>query len=338
MPGEGTQFAGVVHGDVVSTPYGLPVWQEASGIPAGLGTPMASRPWGSTGRSATLPDLVFNATAPQVLVPALDCPNRPPMRLHVTDLRATVLGSVPWLAAGVGDGVYIEDTNGNPIAYFPCNSLRGEAKICFPTSEAPAPQYLGAGQAITFVSLAAGVLTFSGNFTITTTQQHYPLKISQGTGQGQTAKIISNTATTITVAASAFPTAPDNTSVFEVPFYVATAGGAATLTLAGAAFGVNGLDNGYSSVIVAGTSLGSVRPVASNTATILTSPYNYNTNPAVGGIARVTNRPDLNGAVDLGIGGKGIALSLGAGLRAAVQGAPSQGSPLRFYWEAFWAA
>lgn len=102
--------------------------------------------------------------------------------------------------------------------------------------------------------------------------------IVDGTGEGQCAKITSNTATTLNVtthAGSALATALDATSVYQIRSIdvlasgVATSGSATTLVNSAKAWTANQWTN-YQLRIVSGTGAGQIRTIASNTGTTLT--------------------------------------------------------------------
>lgn len=100
--------------------------------------------------------------------------------------------------------------------------------------------------------------------------------IVDGTGEGQLAKITSNTATTLTFAA--VTTAIDNTSVYQIQdskaYYatgVATSGSATTLVNSAKTWTTNQWTN-YQVRIISGTGVGQIRNISSNTGTTLTIP------------------------------------------------------------------
>lgn len=113
--------------------------------------------------------------------------------------------------------------------------------------------------------------------------KNYYVVITDGTGETQTAKIASNTATQLTFTTT-LGVALDNTSRFEIrafaPFAigVATAGGASTLTNSGKTWTTNQWSN-FQVRIVSGTGIGQVRAIASNTGTVLTTASAWTTNP-----------------------------------------------------------
>jgi hypothetical protein len=105
------------------------------------------------------------------------------------------------------------------------------------------------------------------------------LYIYSGTGAGQIRQIVSNTATTL--AWSTAGTAPDATSRYFIIGFdagTATAGAATTLTDSTKAWETNRWAN-YAVRILAGTGAGQVRPIASNTGTVLTLQTPWATTP-----------------------------------------------------------
>jgi hypothetical protein len=109
------------------------------------------------------------------------------------------------------------------------------------------------------------------------------VKIISGTGVGQYRVVTSNTATILTVN-SAWTTAPDTTSVYEVGSFsagIASAGAATTITngTAGAATWATNMWATYQVRIVSGTGAGQVRTIASNTGNVLTVSASWTVNP-----------------------------------------------------------
>ena len=138
-----------------------------------------------------------------------------------------------------------------------------------------------------------GVATAGGASTLTDTRYNWltnqfnglNIRITSGTGSGQSRTVLSNTSTIITVS-SAWTIQPDSTSVYVIegsgykPFATgtATAGGAATLTNSGKNWTVNQWSN-YQIRITGGTGAGQVRTISSNTATVITVSSNWATQP-----------------------------------------------------------
>ena len=109
------------------------------------------------------------------------------------------------------------------------------------------------------------------------------VKIVSGTGAGQYRIVTSNTSTVLTVNA-AWSTNPDTTSIYEVGSFsagIASAGAASTITngTSGAATWATNMWATYQVRIVAGTGVGQVRTIASNTGSVLTVSSNWTTNP-----------------------------------------------------------
>jgi hypothetical protein len=107
----------------------------------------------------------------------------------------------------------------------------------------------------------------------------YWVHITSGTGEGQIRQIASNTSNTLTWATAG--TAPTATSRYQISGFdagTATAGAASTITDSTKSWPVNRWAN-YQVRILAGTGIGQVRAIASNTATALTVVTPWATNP-----------------------------------------------------------
>lgn len=116
--------------------------------------------------------------------------------------------------------------------------------------------------------------------------------IFSGTAAGQIRQIASNTGTTLTWSTAG--TAPDATSRYLIVGFTAgtaTAGTATTLTDSGKSWTVNQWTN-YAVRILAGTGVGQVRPIASNTATALTIVGSWATTPDTTSIYAIQGDPD----------------------------------------------
>jgi hypothetical protein len=133
---------------------------------------------------------------------------------------------------------------------------------------------------------AAATLTDSGKAWTVNEQAGRLVRITAGTGSGQTRTIISNTATVLTVAAP-WVVNPDATSVYSIWYSfantnldtgTATAGGATTLTDSAKAWVTSGFI-GRNVRITSGTGLGQTRRITANTATALTVSAAWTTNP-----------------------------------------------------------
>lgn len=106
------------------------------------------------------------------------------------------------------------------------------------------------------------------------------LKITGGTGVGQTRRIASNTSTALTVT-QAWTVNPDATSVYSIQSYVtatATSGANSTLTDSAADYGTSGWTGG-AITIISGTGAGQARLITSHTATVITITGTWGTNP-----------------------------------------------------------
>ncbi|MFH1226845.1 MAG: hypothetical protein V1701_02940 [Planctomycetota bacterium] len=141
-------------------------------------------------------------------------------------------------------------------------------------------------------SVETGQATAGGALTLTDASKNWPvdawqdliIEITEGTGKGQIRKVVSNTATVITVDA-AWVTIPDATSHYRIGLYGVVTGsftmaiedgkadvagvGILTLTDNQKNWNIN-MWAGYNVRIVSGTGAGSVRKIVSNTATVLT--------------------------------------------------------------------
>jgi len=133
---------------------------------------------------------------------------------------------------------------------------------------------------------ASTTLTDSGKAWSVNEQAGRLVRITGGTGNGQTRTIISNTATVLTVAA-AWTVNPDATSVYSIWYSfantnldagTATAGGATTLTDSTKAWVASGFI-GRNVRINSGTGIGQTRRITANTATQLTVSSAWTTNP-----------------------------------------------------------
>jgi hypothetical protein len=156
----------------------------------------------------------------------------------------------------------------------------------------------GAAKSITDTGAAFG--TLNGFF----------VKLTGGTGSGQVKHIDSNTATALTVDSN-WITNPDATSTYVVysnppaSFGKATSGAATTLTVSNATWGTNAW-TGYTVEITAGTGVGGIKQVSSNTGTVLTVDSAWSVNPDATSefkLYRQTNENTINyacGALEAG--------------------------------------
>lgn len=119
----------------------------------------------------------------------------------------------------------------------------------------------------------------------------YTLFIFSGTGAGQNFTVLSNTANTLTFGAG---TAPDTTSQYMILGFdggKASAGGATSLTDASKTWAVNRWAN-YAVRILAGTGIGQVQQIVSNTATALTVVRPWIVNPDNTSVYEIIGDPD----------------------------------------------
>lgn len=153
------------------------------------------------------------------------------------------------------------------------------------TPTAPTDGCLEAGDESSVV-WSRGFATAGTTTTLTDTLQSWTVNqwvgywvfVGYGTGSGQMKKITANTSNTLTFATG---TAPDTTSSYMIIGFdggTATSGAASTLTDTAQAWTTNRWKN--SAVrILAGTGAGQVLPVASNTATAITTVKPWSTQP-----------------------------------------------------------
>ena len=135
---------------------------------------------------------------------------------------------------------------------------------------------------------------------------NYWVYIFSGTGVGQIRQITGNTTTTLTWASSG--TAPDSTSRYLILGFdagIATSGASTTITDSTKSWSVNRWAN-YAVRILDGTGAGQVRPIVSNTATVITIVGSWTTNPDSTSVYAIQGDPDkfyiqLGGIAALGI-------------------------------------
>jgi len=120
----------------------------------------------------------------------------------------------------------------------------------------------------------------------------YWLFIFSGTGAGQIRQIVSNTGNTLTWSSAG--TAPDATSRYVIAGFdagTATSGAASTLTDSTKSWTTNEWAN-FAVRIVAGTGIGQVRTISSNTSTALTIIGTWTTNPDSTSVYQLQGDPD----------------------------------------------
>ena len=283
-------------------------------------------------------DIAASASTTTTLIP--DAAVNSNMRCYLTRVTLSMLGSTAWTA---GKYVMITDSNAAPLIYIPTNALRGYAQYNLRGH---------LGQGISIVVTASSYASTTGVITVPATSlingiysSNAIVTVIAGTGQGQSALIASNTATTITPVngASAFPTALDATSVCQIQYWAATAGGASTATLAnqsGAAapLTVDQVANyGLSALIVGGTGAGQVRYANSNTTSVVTVGAAWTTQPDATSLIQLTPTPSNNGILDLCIAQQWAAAGLGKGLQVMTGAGVAAGSNLRVMVEGHYA-
>lgn len=107
----------------------------------------------------------------------------------------------------------------------------------------------------------------------------YYVFIYSGTAEGQIRQIVSNTATTLTwSSAGTAPTATSRYFILGFDAGTATSGAASTITDSTKSWATNRWSN-YAVRIVAGTGIGQIKPIVSNTGTALTILGTWATNP-----------------------------------------------------------
>jgi hypothetical protein len=120
----------------------------------------------------------------------------------------------------------------------------------------------------------------------------YWVYIYSGTGAGQLRQIASNTGTTLTWStAGTAPTATSRYLILGFDAGIATAGSSTTITDSTKAWEVNRWRN-YVVRIMAGTGAGQYRPIASNTATALTTVGTWATTPDSTSVFTIQGDPD----------------------------------------------
>lgn len=120
----------------------------------------------------------------------------------------------------------------------------------------------------------------------------YWVYIYSGTGAGQIRQISSNTANTLTwVTAGTAPTSSSRYFIIGFDAGTATSGASTTITDSTKAWAVNRWTN-YSVRILAGTGVGQIKPIASNTATALTIVGTWATNPDNTSVFAIQGDPD----------------------------------------------
>ena len=162
---------------------------------------------------------------------------------------------------------------------------------------------------------AAKTMTDSGKTWGVNSWNGYTLKITGGTGSGQTKQIATNTATVLTVDGN-WKTNPDNTSTYQIYWGqpattgTATAGTTTTLTDANATWATSQWI-GYTLTIDTGTGSGQTLTITANTATALT--FAVATAPdatSTYSLFRKTNTTTQNyaaGALEFNVNGGGAA-------------------------------
>jgi hypothetical protein len=245
-------------------------------------------------------------------------------RLHIDDAYFDVHG--PTDAAG-GTYVSLQDLSpgANVLTYFPTLALTAFKTLRFPLAGDSAW-----AKAVAVTAYAAGVVTSAASSWIgSNALAGLPVFVVAGTGIGQGGIIATNTTTALTLV-NAFNTPLDTTSVVMVPYLIATAGGATTITASNAGWASGQFtDGGWYVTIIQGTGIGQVRPITSNTTTALTVPT-WTTNPDTTSVFVVTRHPELMGAVAVPIQQQFTnAVYQGSGLQMTRAGTYSAGSNMR---------
>lgn len=272
--------------------------------------------------------------------------NASPYRPYLDYLTISVQGATSWTGGGYA---YIGDSNGNLGIFLPVSCLLANAKLSFGfTNEQRQSFYLTASS----YNASTGAVTFPASSFVSsgyTAANPGPFRIVSGTGAGLAGLCTNTSSTTIITpinGAAAFyiqntpgtstAAAVDATSVFEFPYWIASAGGNTTVTVgtqAGSAtpLTANALENGQWALDVVGTGAGGVKLVNSNTSTVATVSSAWPTNPASGDQILFTNAHVFLGAIDFATGGMPC-FGLGAGLEIVVASGMSGGSNLHLEW------
>lgn len=305
----------------------------------------------------------------QTLIDPRRCPSG--MRPYITRLDIDIQGAVSWGISSPTTGIpyfAITDTSAaaNPLVVLPFNSLKGMAELTFPNTETTIPLLLGPSTVGGPVGAPVTTWTWSSSaYTVTAAANVFPnsatcmvgvpVQIVDGTGKGQTALVqtsASNSQTVLYLGSSAFPVAPDSTSVLAVWWQPLQAYGSTTsLTVpngSGTPFTQYAFDNGFNVVGMFGSGSGSVRPISGNTtAGVLSLAYALNNamsaTATLGTLTmlQVTTDNQLNGATDMAVGDKWTVSAVNSGLQVVVngQGGTSPvGSNVRIYGEGYWGA
>jgi len=367
MPATGTSFRDKI------LPYG-PVW--VNGLPVlnegkdEFGNGLAGRFIASTGNPNTpvfgVADVSPSQTSNVTLIPQSAVPRN--TRMYLTRVDVDSSGFVNWGVTTPTTGipyVSIQDTAGAPLLHLPFYALRGGCSIAFPNSDVVAPLTLGPNTVNGPIGTPVTTWTYSATTNLVTAGASVfpasatcmvgvPVSIIDGTGKGQTAIVqtsASNDATHIYLGSSAFPTAPDSTSVLAV-WWVPLASYTSTTVMAlpnsGTPYVANSLDNGYFLQCIYGSGVGTARLIASNTnagavtlATALNTALSATATLNTLSMVTTANCPGLNGAIDMGVAGRPAAAGIGRGLQVVVNtqgGSSPVGSNIRVHVEGFWAA
>ncbi len=277
-------------------------------------------------------DLSSSQTANLTLIPVGSVD--PAYRLYITDLSIAVIGPVAWASASTNPGVYIQDTNGNPLVFIPLSALQPLAVYNLGGAELASPLVIGSGQTITAtwtqstLTLLASAACFNST---ANAMAGLPVTIIAGTGAGCSNTIKTNTTTGMVMNQSWLVT-PDSTSVYAIQYYQVASGSTTTAVLTATSI-VN--PQNFSYYGLSGTSAYYTAPVKSASTVTNTLAYAMGAATAAGDIGRFTNAPQLNGIANLGVGFNWNALAQGAGLVAALSGTFSAGSNVRIGWRGF---
>lgn len=276
------------------------------------------------GTNGFLSDLAYTSTGLNLNLASTSVPSS--LRMYPYQWQGRVNGVTPW--AG-GTGVSLEDQNGSCQGFLPLTAMLGLSSFVLPGNQ-------------TIVPLVATVSSFNsstGAFTLPSstlingnTLTNYPYTIISGPGAGQGGIVLTNTATVVTpthvLPSTGNYTTPTSSSVIAFPYYIATAGGATSITASNGAFTSSALI-GYYVVIVGGTGVGQFRQITANNTTALTV-ATWTTNPDTTSVFMITSNPFMLGAVDLNLSGQlSGGTGIGTGLRLVPYGTMSQGSSIR---------
>jgi hypothetical protein len=324
---------------------------------------------GTNGIGSQLVADISYATVTTNLIPAYQAPASgygagTALRFYVSRLDIDVQGVTPWTGL---TALCLQDTAGVPIVWIPSIALKagptGNAAYSFPSADVEVPLLFGAtttpasegaatiltNATISSVVTTAGstVFTFSGSVFSGTanSMKGYPFTVVDGTGKAQNFIASASTATTLTTV-TPFVTQPTTGGWVQSWYQSITSATTTVLTpLAAPIQAAHSLDNGFNVIYGPGAAnAGSSRPISDNNgSTTITVAYAFNTAATGGDLFTITNEPNLNGCVDMGVSDHWSCCTPGAGINMVILGGvgaggiATQGAPVRVYIEGYWA-